>query len=146
MKSTTFTFITGVCLLFAAASCKKNSQDPLTELRNNWYSFIRTEIPGFHFADFENDSSVDVPVSNNTDYMLDQVVVAISYVGKAGAVQRSEELRVFNIPPHSIKTIKAPNAPTGMNVDIEIRNIMSRQMKFIYPGSSTDARDPYLFN
>jgi hypothetical protein len=140
------TLFTGICLLFMASSCRKNTQDPLVELRNNWFSFIRTEIPGYHFAGFENNNTVDVPVTNNTDYVLDQVIVAVNYVGQTGNIHRSEELIVQNIAPHSIKTVQVAHAPLGLGVDIEIRNIMSKQMQFIYPGSSTDAVDPYFFN
>ncbi|PZR26784.1 MAG: hypothetical protein DI535_13155 [Citrobacter freundii] len=144
MKRTTL--FLGICCLLTASSCRNTHHDPLIDLRNNWYSFIRTEIPGYHFSGFENDNSVDVPVTNNTDYTLDEVVVSVNYIGEAGGIHRSEEVKVFNIPPHSIKTIKAPTAPSGMDIDIEIRNIMSRQMQFIYPGSSTNATDPYFFN
>jgi|GEM_PF-4992090 len=145
MKRTTI-LLSGLCCLLMTSSCKKSHRDPLTELRNNWYSFILTEIPGYHFTGIESPGSVVVPVTNNTDYTLDEVVVSVNYIGEAGNIHRSEQLKVFNIPPHSIKTIKAPSAPNGTDLDLEIRNIMSKQMQFIYPGSSTNATDPYFFN
>lgn len=135
----------GIACLLLTASCKRH-QDPLIELRNNWYAFISTEVPGYHFTGFENNQTVDVPVTNNTDYTIDEIVVSVNYIGKTGEIRHSEELTLFNVPPHSVRSVQAPYAPIGMAMDIEFRNITSKQMKFVYPGSSTDATDPYFFH
>ncbi|MET0462256.1 MAG: hypothetical protein ABW007_03850 [Chitinophagaceae bacterium] len=137
--------LSGIACLLLTASCKTH-QDPLIDLRNNWYSFISTEVPGYHFTGFTSHQTIDVPVTNNTDYTIDEVVVSVNYIGKTGDIRHSEELSLFNIPPHSVRSVQAPHATQGMAMDIQFRNIMSKQMKFAYPGSSTNATDPYLFH
>jgi len=87
-----------------------------------------------------------VPVTNNTDYTIDEIVVSVNYIGKTGEIRHSEELTLFNVPPHSVRSVQAAYAPIGMAMNIEFRNITSKQMKFVYPGSSTNATDPYFFH
>ena len=64
--------LSGIACLLLTASCKTH-QDPLIDLRNNWYSFISTEVPGYHFTGFTSHQTIDVPVTNNTDYTIDEV-------------------------------------------------------------------------
>ncbi|MCG2612935.1 hypothetical protein LZZ85_01545 [Terrimonas sp. NA20] len=137
--------LSGIACLLLTASCKKH-QDPLIELRNNWYSFISAEIPGYHFIGFESNQLMDLPVTNNTDFTIDEIVVSVNYIGKTGEIRRSEELSLFNVPPHSVRSVQAPYAPADMAMDIQFRNITSKQMSFAYPGSSTNATDPYFFH
>jgi len=112
------------------------------ELRNNWYSYISVEPRDFRFSLLQSTSVMEVPIQNNTDYLLDKVVIAVK---QAGGASNTEQVTIYNIPPHSVKTGKLQDSPARAPIDFEITKIMSTDMKFIYPGSRSNAMDPYFY-
>jgi hypothetical protein len=133
------------CLLLTATSCSSKT-DPLIDLRNNWYSYISVEPMEYRFSILKSINALEIPIQNNTDYVLDKVVIAVNYIKQAGGIYNTEQVTIYDIPPHSIKIGKLPDSPGGASIDFEIMNIMSTGMKFIYPGSRSNAMDPYLYN
>lgn len=141
-----FTTYVALFLLLLYGTACTSKKDPLIEVRNNWFSYIYPEPGALQFSSFHSNEIVDIPIQNNTDYILDKVVVLVKYIRKAGEPGRAEQLTVYNIPPRSTKTVKATEGFDGTSIDCEFLKIISSGMKFIYPGSSTDAADPYHLN
>ena len=144
MKRTFFQVVL-TCMLVIVISCNTRN-DQLSSLRNNWNAYIYTGETRYRFSLLGGIDAFDVPVRNDTDFLLDEVVIAINYIKKSGGLFKTEKLVITNVPPHSVKVGKAPDSPRGISVDLSISNIISRDMKFIYPGSRTNAMDPYVYN
>ncbi len=144
MKSThlgaCFSLLLAIVAIETSCSSKRDS---LRDLRNNWQSYIYSGITPYHFTNATHDV-VTIPVRNNTDYVVDEVVVLIDYVRKATGIAHTEKVTVYNILPHSVKTVEAPI--DGTSVSLNIMKALSTGMKFIYPGVNRNPDDPYLQN
>lgn len=132
-------------LLFFVTSCS-TTPDKLLAIRNNWSSYVYCEQFKFRFSSLGGISEFGIPVRNNTDYKIDEVVIDVDYIKKAGGVYKTEQVTVYNIAPHSSKIGKAPESPRGTSVEIKISAIQSRDLNLCLPGNGWDMRDPYKCN
>ena len=122
----------------------KQKEDDLKFLRNNWSSYIHTNNTNYMYSKLGGIDEFDVPVTNETDYLLDEVVVHVSYIKAAGGVYKEENVTISNIAPHSVKVGRAPSSSRGTSVEIKTTEIISRTMHFCYPSGSGGYSDPYF--
>jgi hypothetical protein len=134
-----------LAFLFSLSACS-HQPDPLTDVRNNWSRYIYTGETHYTYSLLGGIDAFDIPVENNTNFILDEVTLSVTYIKKSGGVFKTERVSVSNIPPHSMKKVKAPDSPRGVSVDMGITNVISRDMKFIFPSSNGLPGDPYLYN
>ena len=121
-------------------------QNSTPTLRNNWMHYIYTVSTDNASGRIDETNAFQIPVRNNTDYLVDEVDVTVSYRKEAGEVLKDEKVAIFNIPPHSVKLGTAPNGPRGSNVQLKISEVISHSLNLCYPGSNRDYHDPYKCN
>jgi hypothetical protein len=117
------------------------------DYRNNWTKYITTGKLDFKFKD--DDGGIDpfnVPVYNNTNAMLDKVIVRIDYWKKDKKVVHSETVTVYNIPAGSVLNGKAAGYKKGNNAKAIITGITARKIHLCYPGNSYAPDDPFYCN
>ena len=123
------------------ANTKKNMN-----YRNNWYKYISATNSSYSYGALGGISGLEVVISNNTEYMLDEVEVQVGYVQDNGEFFKTEDVIITNIQAKSTKAQKAPDSNRGKTVQINIMGIYSKKMHFCYaPGNwANNSQDPYF--
>lgn len=139
-KPALFSFTIVLLLLFTSCS---QSTDNLKTLRNSWSTYIYLSATQYKFSKLGGIDEFDIPVRNNSDYLIDQLRIKVQYIKAAGGVFKSEVVTVDNLAPHSTKTVRAPKSSRGTSVELDIIEAYSREMKMCYPRGGGDILDPY---
>lgn len=125
------------------ANLEKAQEENLKYLRNNWSSFIAVKQTQYIYSQLGGIRPFDIPVQNNTDYFLDEVIASVEYIKADGGTYKTEKIVVANIPPHSIKTSRAPESVRGISVKINITEAISRSLHLCYPLGNQSFDDPF---
>ena len=122
----------------------KQHSDGLKMIRNAWIKYIGVDKFHYQFSELGGVQPFDVPVQNNTDFIVDEIIVSVNYIKTSGEVYKTEKVTISNIPPHSIKSARAPESQRGTRVEVKIDEIISRSLHLCYPQGSGDYTDPYF--
>jgi hypothetical protein len=114
------------------------------ELRNSWARYIYPAKTEYVFSSLGGIDQFNLPIQNNTDYMIDEVDVEVSYIKTSGGVYKTETIAVQNIPPHTAKSGIAPKSTRGTSVDFKIVQVYCRSLNLCYPSGSRNFSDPYF--
>ena len=114
--------------------------------RNNWGDYISSTSNRYSYREIGGIFELEVIITNNTEYMLDEVDVQVGYIKDNGSYFKTEIVRVYNINAHSAKSQKAPESERGKSVDMTINGITSRKMHFCYQlgSGAKNLEDPYF--
>jgi hypothetical protein len=77
-------------------------------------------------------SNLDITITNNTNYILDEVMVEVEYIKKNGGIFNVEKLVMKNINPNDTKSLRAPDSNRGKTVRVSIKSIYSKQLNLCY--------------
>ena len=119
------------------------------EYRNNWSRYITHKASDFKVGFFGGISDLEITVTNNTENIVDEVVVKVDYVKESGNLWETKEVVFNNIQPGTSKTAKAPETNRGINVKTDITRITARSLSFCYESTKEKERkkknpaDPY---
>ena len=113
--------------------------------RNNWSDYIKVQNddPSVNYT-LGGISPFTVYVTNQTDYLLDQVDITINYIRKNGDSWQTKTVSIFNVPSNSNETGTAPESINGVKVNVTITKIISKKMHFCYPADNGNTADPYF--
>lgn len=117
-----------------------------TNYRNNWERFIWAKNDKYKYNLLGGITDLEVVVTNETEYILDEVIVSVQYIKDNGAIYKTEAVTVYNVPAQGKASMPAPDSDRGTSVKMEIGAISSKKMHFCY-SSDIDARgseDPYF--
>jgi hypothetical protein len=134
--------VTGMTTYFIIS--KKQQDNKLRVIRNSWTSYIFINNAHYTYTVFGNVEPLDIPIQNNSDYIIDEVIIAIRYSKSPGGTVKTENVTINNILPHSIKTVHAPPALQGVAVDTDITEVVSRGLQLCFPSGSGGAGDLYF--
>jgi hypothetical protein len=114
--------------------------------RNNWNNYINASSNSYRYSEIGGISDLEVIVTNQTEYMLDEVEVLVSYVKTNGDNFKTETVTVYNIPANGTKSATAPESNRGTSVNLDIQGIISKKMHFCYSAGnwSNNSDDPYF--
>ena len=112
--------------------------------RNNWDTYIKVSNsePSVDYT-LGGISEFNVYVSNETEYILDQVDVLVQYIRKNGEIYQSSTVHLFNVVPNLMGSEVAPKSINGIKVSCTVEKIISRKMHFCYPNNG-NPEDPYF--
>ena len=119
------------------------------QIRNNITSLIQVSTNQYSVDAFGGISNLDIIVTNNTDFIIDEITVAIAYIKKNDGVFKTEYLTFNNIPPKQNKSLSAPDSNRGLSVKLTKQSITSTDLNLCYNNSFTPAvgdPDPYKCN
>jgi hypothetical protein len=123
-----------------AANTAKNMK-----YRNNWDTYIKVSNsePTIDYT-FGGISEFNVYVSNETEYILDQVDVLVQYIRKNGEIYQSSTVHLFNVAPNTMESGVAPKSINGIKVSCSVEKVISNKMHFCYPSNNGNPEDPYF--
>ena len=120
--------------------------------RNNFEKYIKVSTNNYSYNELGGISNLDVIVTNETDYMLDEVNVNVDYIKDNGEIFKSEIVTINNIPAHQDKSASAPESNRGTSVEVRMDAITSKKMHFCFYATNgigtyvvpDNANDPYF--
>jgi len=119
------------------------------QTRNNITNLIQVTTNEYSVNTFGGISNLDIIVTNNTNYTIDQITVAIAYIKENGGIYTTEYLTFNNIPAHQNKSLSAPNSNRGLSVNLTKQTITASELNLCYDNNTVPATgnpDPYKCN
>jgi len=118
------------------------------DYRNNWPNYISVSTDAIIHAEVEGIKNLSLTVHNQTDKMLDEVVVKVDYITSNGKTCKSQNVTLNNIGANSAKAVAAPDSDKGICVKMEIVSMQARSFHFCYNRNTKTGSnvDPYLCN
>lgn len=102
--------------------------DPRTEIRNNLNSYIKVETNQYNYNEFGGISNLVITVANNTDYLIDNVMVNVIYLQGNCEVLDTKVIEFNYLGPQSKNPINVPNTIIGTCIKYEIVSIKSKAL------------------
>ncbi|WP_438065938.1 hypothetical protein [Flavobacterium sp. TSSA_36] len=115
--------------------------------RNNINDYVGSSTNQYSYALLGGISNLDITVTNNTEYTLDNVTVAVDYIKDNGDTFKTEYVTFYNIPANQDKSISAPDSDRGTSVSTKIESVYSKKMHICYDSNvipNTGDIDPYF--
>lgn len=70
-------------------------------------------------------NGLSITITNNTDYLLDKVLVSVRYIKANGEDWKKETINFTLIPPRTQMTLRAPDSDRETSIDYKIESISS---------------------
>jgi len=115
--------------------------------RQNWRNYITHKPNKYKSRPLGGIAGLEISVNNNSERIIDEVVVNVTYLKNDGSVFETKEVSFNNIQPHSQELVKVPNTQRGTKIKTEIAKITSRSYQFCYNNSSSISKslaDPWF--
>ena len=126
----------------SAALTEKNRS-----LRNSIENYVGATTNYYTADPLGGLTNLDVSVTNNTEYLLDEVVVEVEYIKDTGGIYKTEIVSLYNIPANQDKFVSDPDSDRGTSVRVKLTNISSKALHICYYNEvATQARgiDPFF--
>lgn len=115
--------------------------------RNNIEQYVGANTNRYSYNELGGISNLDIIVTNNTEYLLDEVNVNVDYVKDNGGIYKSEIVTIYNIPAKQDKSVSAPESDRGTSVEAKIQTISSKKLHMCYDNTFAPKAgeiDPYF--
>jgi hypothetical protein len=116
--------------------------------RNHWDKYINAEPGRYNVDIFGGISNLEAVIRNKTDYPLDVVILAITYIKDNGDPYSTQYVTAYQVPANGKVSVPAPDSDRGTSVQFRIIQISSRKMNFLYSDDIPveGKEDPFYFN
>lgn len=111
------------------------TQEMLDKARHNLYDLVHAEASEYKVGLLGGISDLDITVTNNSLYALDQVAVEIKYFGPEKKLVKSQTLVFSNVPSGKRRTLEAPRTNRGIKIDYSIISINSKALGLAQAGN-----------
>ncbi|WP_148230698.1 hypothetical protein [Chitinophaga pinensis] len=118
-----------------------------TYYRRNWNQFISVNTSDYRTGFLGGIKDLKIIVRNQTEYPLDNVVVAVQYMKGNGDVFKTEQYTVNDVPAKGTKSVDASSSRKGQKVSLKLQRITSQPMNFCWSANkpaAPGAVDPYM--
>ncbi|WP_343701159.1 hypothetical protein [Chitinophaga sp.] len=100
--------------------------------RRNWKQYISVNTGDYKTGFLGGIKDLKITVRNQTEYPLDNAVVAVQYLRGNGNVFKTEQYTVHNIPEKGTGSVQASNSRKGTKVNIVLVSVTSQPMNFCW--------------
>lgn len=100
-------------------------EDAKASIRNNITSYVTAERSEYTYSTLGGIYNLKIYVTNNTEYLIDNVKVKLVYIKANGGVWDSRTIDFNLLNPKTKATINVPNTERGTSVKYEIVSIKS---------------------
>lgn len=107
---------------------EKINQETLEKARKNIYDLVGLEASQYKVGLLGGISDLDITISNNSLYALDQVAVEIKYFGPEKKLVKTQTLVFNHVPAGKQRTLEAPRTSRGISIDYAITGINSKAL------------------
>jgi hypothetical protein len=128
----------------------ENAQEIINrEYRNNWRQYIKHKTSDFKVGFFGGITDLEITVTNNTESIIDEMVVKVDYIKESGELWETKEVVFNNVQPGTSKSANAPETNRGVKIETAITRITARSLSFCYDITKEKQRkrnnpaDPY---
>lgn len=111
----------GVYYAFTQVSAQREKQN----IRNNILSYVTAETNNYQYSELGGIYNLVITIRNNTDYLLDNVRVEVTYIKKNGEVWQNVPFDFQMLPAQNVGTINVPNTSRGVRVICRIVSVRS---------------------
>lgn len=101
----------------------------LKAIKDNINKFVTQKVTYDYNDFFGGIDNVQVTVSNNTDFKMDEVTVQLSYIKKNGELYDTQYITVSNISAHGQKTVPGPESKRGTSMGSKITKVYSHELE-----------------
>jgi hypothetical protein len=118
-----------------------------TYYRRNWKQFIAVTTSDYRTGFLGGIKDLQIIVRNQSEYPLDNVVVAVEYMRGNGDVFKTEQYTINDVPAKGTKSLQASSSRKGQKVALQLLSITSQPMNFCWSLNKPAAPgnpDPYL--
>jgi hypothetical protein len=115
--------------------------------RNNIEQYVGASTNQYTYDTFGGISNLDIIVTNNTEYLLNEVNVNIDYIKDNGGIYKTEIVTIYNIPAKQDKSVSAPESNRGTSINAKVVSISSKKMHMCYDNTFAPKAgeiDPYF--
>lgn len=102
------------------------------KIRNSIDNYVGVSTNTFTVDALGGITNLDAVVQNNTQFLLDEVVVEVEYIKENGNVFKTELVTIYNIPGKQDKSASAPDSERGLSVNVKVISIRSKELKLCY--------------
>jgi hypothetical protein len=113
---------------------EKANQETIEKARRNIYDLVGVEASQFKVGLLGGISELDITISNNSLYTLDQVDVEIKYFGPEKKLVKTQTLKFSHVPPGKQRTLNTPSTRRGITIDYSITGINSKALGMAQAG------------
>lgn len=100
--------------------------------RRNWKQYISVNTGDYKTGFLGGIKNLQVTVRNQTEYPIDNAVVAVQYLRGNGNVFKTDQYTIHNIPEKSAQSVQASNSRKGTKVNIILLSVTSQPMNFCW--------------
>ena len=104
---------------------KENEVSNKSTIRDNITEYVTVTTNDYKFSEMGGIKDLEIVVTNNTDYTLDNVRFEITYIKKNGGVWKNKEIDTDMIGSKSYMTIKVPDTDRGTSVRCRVISVES---------------------
>ncbi|WP_366183896.1 DUF4339 domain-containing protein [Flavobacterium ovatum] len=115
--------------------------------RNNIEQYVGASTNRYSYNELGGISNLDIIVTNNTEYLLNEVNIAVDYIKDNGGIYKTEIVTIYNIPAKQDKSTSAPESNRGTSVNAKVQSISSNKLHMCYDNSFAPKAgeiDPYF--
>lgn len=113
---------------------EKVNQETIEKARRNIYDLVGVEASQYKVGLLGGISDLDITISNNSLYTLDQVDVEIKYFGPEKKLVKTQTLKFSHVPAGKQRTLNAPSTRRGITIDYSITGINSKALGMAQAG------------
>jgi hypothetical protein len=100
--------------------------------RNNIEQYVGASTNQYSYNELGGISNLDIIVTNNTDYLLNEVNIEVEYIKDNGGIYKTEIVTIYNIPAKQDKSASAPESDRGTSVNAKVQSISSKKLHMCY--------------
>jgi len=121
--------VTGIFLYhYYNQSSIQQEKEEKKRVKNNITSYVTAERNDFRYRTLGGISDLRISVTNNTDYLLENVKVKVTYIKLGGGIWQDKYVDFNSVDPHSKRTVKIPDTNRGVKVEYQIASIKSNAL------------------
>ncbi len=100
-----------------------------SNIKNNIRRYVTVGNSAYHINGLGGINGLSIIITNNSDYLLDKVVVLVRYIKANGEDWKKESIDFSLIPPRTQMTLRAPDSERGTSIDYKIESISSTALR-----------------
>lgn len=97
-------------------------------IRDNISSWVKVSRSDYRYSELGGISDLSITVTNTTEFLLDEVIVKVSYIKTNGEIWKDEYLTFSMVEPNSSKKQRAPESERGTGIEYELVSVKSTSL------------------
>lgn len=107
---------------------ESNEADKKAMYRNNIKTYVTAESSDYLYSTLGGISNLEISVTNSTEYLVDDVRVAITYIKSNGSVWRTKSFDFGMIGAGSTVSKRIPDTDRGTSIEYEVVSVKSKEL------------------